>query len=193
MESIYLEQDNQKINLLTEEAQINTYYNMSINSDFDIVYETQEMFNSYTLYSGNKMISTSTNGRFSNLKPGSFSVNAPVYLEIQKSQLSKIIKKLNINVVNISPPSNVLAIGDDVVVKISDDFPLVGGETFTIDIPDLPVEWNYKTDGTIQGGINIGHLIASGEKFNEIFPGLRNINSDTISQYLREKYPNLGL
>ena len=193
VESIYLEQDNQKINLLTEEAQINTYYNMSINSDFDIVYETQEMFNSYTLYSGNKMISTSTNGRFSNLKPGSFSVNAPVYLEIQKSQLSKIIKKLNINVVNISPPSNVLAIGDDVVVKISDDFPLVGGETFTIDIPDLPVEWNYKTDGTIQGGINIGHLIASGEKFNEIFPGLRNINSDTISQYLREKYPNVGL
>lgn len=193
LNSVYLQTDDEKIDLLTEEAQINTYFNKGLKHKFDIVCDSSNPSYSFTLYSGSDVVNTSLTGTFSNLDSSWFSVDKPVTLSVNRPNLRNKRVNLNLHVVDASPPSDVFDIGDEVAVTISDKFPLVGGQTLTIDIPDLPVEWNYKADGTMEGGINISHLIANGKKFNEIFPGLKDLNSETISQYLEKKYPKVGL
>lgn len=149
-ESIYLTKEGEKIDLLTEQAALNTYYP---NTKFSISYTSQQKHDRYMLYSGERQIKESTDGEFTDLRIGDFSIDEPVYLDMQDGN-KKTVRKLNLHVVNDSPPPDVLHIGDEIAFTISDDFPLVGGQTLTIDIPDLPVEWSYKADGTMEGGIH---------------------------------------
>lgn len=192
-DSIYLIKEDENIDLLTEEAQINTYYKNSLNAEFEIIFASAEKFDKYVLYSGEKVVARSDTGIFPNLNPGSFSVGEAVYLSVANANKTVMKKKLSLHVVNCSPPSDQFSIGDEISYTISKDFPLIGGQILTIDIPDLPVEWNYKTDGTMEGGINIGHLMEEGKKFNEILPDLKKMNADMISSYFEKKYPKVGL
>ncbi len=189
-DSIYLIKDDEKINLLTEEAQINTYHSNSVQPELEMIYASAEKYDNYTLYSGEKMIGKSDTGVFPDLKPGVFSVDEPVYLSVGYLNRPVQKKKLNIHVVNISPPVDAFYLGNDgLKITIPENIPVVGGETFTVELDDLPAECNFKSDGTVQIGINADMLMKNkGLKFHELFPRLKNLDAGNVSSFLGTDY-----
>ncbi len=176
--SVILSMDNERIDLLTKEAQINTYYS---NQVFSIRLSSYYPYDKYLLYSGSKKIDESSNGIFSNLRSGSFTVGQPVYLDIYDGD-RQIRKKLNLNIVYDKPPMppmDGISISDGFKVVFPDDVPLVGGRNFEIDAEYLPVTCKYKSDGTLEVGINIFE-----KDFDEIYSKVKKLNKDTVSSFL---------
>ncbi|MCM1123791.1 MAG: InlB B-repeat-containing protein [Eubacterium sp.] len=191
VDGIYLVKDKEVINLLTEEAQINTYYKNSLNSKFNIVCKAHEEHDSYHLYSGDRIIKLNNSGEFLNLELKDFTVGEPVYLIFRDgNNKPDIKKKLNLRVVNISPPVDMLYMGKDgLKIAIPDNIPIVGGETIQIELDDLPVNCHFKSDGTIQIGINIDKFMKKkGMEFDEIFPSLKNLTEGNVSSFLGKDY-----
>ena len=189
---IYLNKDDEKINMLTEAAMINTF-NSSKSSEFEIEVGTFRKYKRYDLYSGDKIISTSDTGIFSNLKPSMFSADEPVYLFIEyNNSWGRGVKfRLNLNVVNIDPPVDTFYLGNDgLKVAIPDNIPVVGGRNIEIEMEDLPMEWNFKSDGTYEIGINFDqYMKEDGMEFKELFSKLEKLDADSVSKFFGyEKY-----
>ncbi|MDE5939798.1 MAG: InlB B-repeat-containing protein [Lachnospiraceae bacterium] len=189
-DGIYLIKDEETIDLLTEEAQINTYYKKSLNVKFDIICKSHEKYDQYTLYSDDKKIASNSTGNFSNLQLRNFSVDKPVSIGFQDGNKQEIRKNLNLHVVNISPPVDQLYLGKDgLKITIPDNIPIIGGENLQVELDDLPAECCFKSDGTVEIGINIDKFMKDkGMEFHEIFPQLKKLNSGNVSSFLGKSY-----
>lgn len=89
--SVFLVKGSEKIDLLTEEAKLNTYYK---NEEFSIQCESIEKHDKYILYSGDKKIAESGSGDFSQLRISQFTVEKPVYLSTQDGGKESVRRKL---------------------------------------------------------------------------------------------------
>ncbi|MCM1087721.1 MAG: InlB B-repeat-containing protein [Muribaculaceae bacterium] len=189
-ESIYLVRGKETIDLLTQEAQLNTYYKNSVNSKFEIICTFQEKYDYYTLYSGGKQ-RIGSEGKFSNLSLDFFTPGEPVTIGVQNRNRAEIIKELSLHVVNEAPPVNYFHLGGDAVqITFPDSVPIIGGKKLEVgELGNLPVDCYYKSDGTVQLGFNVDWLMKKkGLELPELFPSLKNLTTGNASSFMGRNY-----
>jgi len=145
----------------------------------------------YALYVGNSIIATSSDGIFRDLDP---KLLAGEMLCIYTKGKKDVIKQyFYLNIVDAPQIPSALELSDGTLsFPLSDNIPILGGQTFNLLFPELPVSVAYG-DGKIKVGINIPEEKLSDELSDKLKKQFENIQNSQSIKNLHKFMENKNL
>lgn len=175
---VFLTVNGKETDVLVKEATLNRFFK---DTECSIRCEGGGGISSYVLYSGDKLISLSNNGTFSNLRYDTFTAGEPVILETWTQATDEYQKiRLGIQVIDQEFTMPGLTIVEPFKIDIPNNIPLVGGKTLKMDLKDPKIIWDIDTNGEIRVGINVAELNKKGGWFGAV----KSINVGNAGIYL---------
>lgn len=140
-----------KVNMSTPDGDFDISVSVLGDSDHVKKYELHQEVDST-----DKIIATSTNGIFSQLKVKDFSVGTNVYVTVFDNGNHPVSTNLNLEIgedPNYQEYSE-LSLGDGISFEVSDDVAIFGGTSFHLGVPGIPLDYKLSGD-KIHIGFNV--------------------------------------
>lgn len=195
------------INLLEKYKRVNK---STENLDFDIETETlgdKDTVSKYELRqktdSGDKLIATSQDGAFRDLKVKDFEVGTGIYVTVYDQNQHQTSTALNLE---IGEDPNFkefpeLSIGDGVKFSVPDNIPIFGGSEFNVALPKIPLDYVVSGD-KVHIGFNVDDDTFNDEEqrkaYKEMMSELRRTKATAkdyknLVNWLKERQAQRGL
>ncbi|MCI8610245.1 MAG: leucine-rich repeat protein [Firmicutes bacterium] len=135
----------------------------------------------YELWQGNNKISTTTNGIFSLIET-QFSKGKGIVVRTYDTSGKRMDTHINLEFVKSNSSKNSIEIGEKLKITISDDIPILGGQSIDIDLlKALPLEMKI-SDDSVYFGLNVNKFQSQSDKdikksMNLLKEGAISVNS----------------
>lgn len=195
------------VDVLTKYKKVNQ---STENLDFDIITSVlgdEDTVSKYELHQSvdgtDKVIATSTDGTFKNLKVKDFSVGTNIYVTVYDNSNHETSTALNFEIAenpNYQQYSE-FSLGDGISFKVSDDIPIFGGTEFNLSLPAIPLEYSVSQD-KIHIGFNVNEDTFDDEEqmknYKKMITELHCVKSTTkdyknLVNFLKENQKQKGL